>query len=233
MRSRATGKGPPVVFVHGAAGSGQNFAAQVQAFRDIHTCHFVDLAGHGPSIEDYAGAVAQFIESLKEPVTLVGHSMGGAIAIEVALRRASLLRGLVLAGTGCRLPVSEKLLQSFETDYEKAIASVTRYCFSKEVDPELLRRAQREIANVPPELVKSDFHHCNAFDRCARIAEIQVPTLVVCGTKDVMTPPPFSEALANAIPGAVLEWIPDGSHMAMSENPAVFNEILRRFLVLH
>jgi len=231
LHYRVTGDGPPVVFIHGAGGSGQHFASQFQAFRDIRKCYFPDLAGHGDSIAAYAAAVIEFLETLQQPAVLLGHSMGGGIAIEVALLRPELLTGLVLACTGCKLPVSEKLLAGFEADYEKALDSVARYCFSKTVDPELLRRARLEMGKAAPAIVRADFAMCNDFDRCDRLSEITMPTLVICGAKDVMTPLASSEQLRNSIANSRLEVIPEGSHMVMIEQPERFNEVLRIFLL--
>lgn len=235
MFYRATGEGTPIVFIHGAAGSGRLFGNQFQAFREQHRCYFLDLPGHGgsasipasPTVEGYAAKVSEFIQGIGEPVTLVGHSMGGGVALEVALSRPELLSRLVLLGTGCRLPVAEKILAGLETDFEATLDSVLRYCFSRTVDPELLSKARYEMGKVPREVVRTDFLMCNAFDCCARLAEIGTPTLIICGEKDVMTPVSFSENLHRGIPGSRLEVIPQGSHMLMLEFPDQLNGLLR------
>jgi pimeloyl-ACP methyl ester carboxylesterase len=158
--------------------------------------------------------------------------MGGGVAIEVALSRPDLLHGLVLAGTGCRLPVSERILNGLENDYENTLDQVARYCLSKTVDPELFRRTRAEMGRCPPEVVRADFAACVSFNRCVAVRDIPIPTLVICGTRDVMTPLSSSEQLRDSIPNARLETIPEGSHMVMLEQPSGFNAILGRFLVL-
>src|ERR1043165_6688437 len=99
---RVTGSGSPVVFLHGAGGSGQLFAKQFQALRHRFRSYFLDLPGHGksppilkPDISNYARALESWISDLKTPVTVVGHSMGGAIALELAVRRPALVERLV------------------------------------------------------------------------------------------------------------------------------------------
>jgi len=236
---RMTGAGTPVVYIHGAAGTGQLFANQFQAFRDIARCYFIDLPGHGQSrntgelsLKNYADAVAGLIQNLGESVVLLGHSMGGAIAIEVALRRPKLLRALVLVGTGCSLPVSPKILTGLESDYEGTLDLIVRYCFSKAVDPELLAMARADMAKVDPAIARTDFQICNEFDRCQDVASIAVPTYIIAGEKDVMTPPASSEQLHRLIPNSKLAVVSGGSHMAMLQQQAEFNAILRDFLVL-
>ncbi len=235
LHHRVTGDGPPAVFMvmGGAAdpGSTSRKASQFQAFRDIRRCYFLDLAGHGDSIAAYAASVIEFLETLQQPAVVLGHSMGGGIAIEIALLRPDLLSGIVLACTGCKLPVSEKLLAGLDTDYEKTLDSIIRYCFSKTVDPELRQHARLAIGNASPGIVRADFAMCNQFDRCGRLAGIRIPVLVVCGEKDVMTPIAFSEQLKDSIPNSQLEVITGGSHMAMIEQSERFNEILYSFLV--
>ncbi|MBI4475224.1 MAG: alpha/beta hydrolase [Acidobacteria bacterium] len=259
MYYRMTGEGPPMVFIHGAGASGRLFGNQFQAFRDRARCYFLDLPGHGESaesgeltIEGYARAVVDFLASLTEPVTLVGHSMGGAVALKVALdcsphpagflfvalrapdgargegsARQPNLKQLILVGTGCRLPVSPKILTGLETGYENTLDAITRYCFSKSVDPDLLNRARLDIRQASPDVVRADFHACNAFNCCDRLAQITVPTLIICGENDVMTPPSFSRELQQSIPNARLQIIPRASHMLMLEFPEQFNAALR------
>jgi len=135
-----------IVFIHGAGGSGLLFGRQFQAFRDRAHCYFLDLPGHGqspnphpafgsPPLKHYADTVIEFLGSLNVPATLLGHSMYGAVAIDVALARADLLEGLILVGTGCHLPVSDKILTGLETGYEDTLDKIVRYCFSKSVAP--------------------------------------------------------------------------------------------------
>lgn len=227
---RVTGEGLPVVFVHGAGGSGRLFGNQFQAFRGRARCYFVDLPGHGDSpasIESYAAVVIRLLEELGGPAILLGHSMGGAIALDIALTRPDLLRGLVLVGTGGRLPVSEKILLGLESDYDKTLDAIVRYCFSKNADPDLLDRARTEMRRTPADIVRGDFHFCNAFDVCDRLHEVAVPTHIICGEKDFMTPPSLSEHLHRAIPNSQLDIIPAGSHMLMLESADLFNNVFQ------
>ncbi|SFO31628.1 Pimeloyl-ACP methyl ester carboxylesterase [Geodermatophilus obscurus] len=104
LASRTVGEaGPHVVFVHGLFGQGRNWTTIAKGLADRHRVTLLDLPNHGHSpwtdrvdYVDMAGLVAAELESLGEPVTLVGHSMGGKVSMQLALRRPELLRGLVV-----------------------------------------------------------------------------------------------------------------------------------------
>src|SRR4051794_36494062 len=95
--------GPPVVFVHGLFGQGKNWTTVAKGLADRHRVTLLDLPNHGHSpwtdradYVDMAELVARELERLDEPATLVGHSMGGKVAMQLALRRPELLRALVV-----------------------------------------------------------------------------------------------------------------------------------------
>src|SRR5919107_1858804 len=95
--------GPHVVFVHGLFGQGKNWTTVAKGLSDRHRVTLLDLPNHGHSpwtervdYLDMAGLVSAELESFGEPVTLVGHSMGGKVAMQLALRRPELLRALVV-----------------------------------------------------------------------------------------------------------------------------------------
>src|SRR3712207_5569775 len=104
LATRSVGEaGPHVVFVHGLFGQGKNWTTIAKGLADGHRVTLLDLPNHGHSpwtdrvdYLDMAGLVAAELEHLGEPVTLVGHSMGGKVAMQLALRRPELLRALVV-----------------------------------------------------------------------------------------------------------------------------------------
>src|SRR3712207_925390 len=95
--------GPHVVYIHGLFGQGKNWTTIAKGLADGHRVMLIDLPNHGHSpwtdrvdYLDMAEMVAAELEQLDEPVTLVGHSMGGKVAMQLALRRPELLRALVV-----------------------------------------------------------------------------------------------------------------------------------------
>ena len=138
------------------------------------------------------------------------------------------LHSFVLVGTGCSLPVSDKILNGLETDYDATIDTIARYCFSKSVNPGLLESARTELRRADPEIVRADFRACNALNVCHRLHEIALPMLIICGDKDLdlMTPLAFSQKLHTPIANSRLEVIPGGSHMLMLERADEFNAIV-------
>jgi len=226
---------PPMVFIHGAGGSHRLFGYQMQAFRDLETCYFVDLPGHGssprppavPSIALYSDAMITFLNGLVSPAILIGHSMGGAVALQAALARPDLVDRLVLLSTGCQLPVPETVLLGFETDYDSTLDAILQHAFSRTVDPDLFSRACNGIRKTDPAIVRADFQACNAFNVCSRVHEVTCPTLIICGGDDRLTPLIYSEQLHASIASSRLEVVPGGSHMLMLEQAAIFNEMLK------
>ena len=82
----------------------------------------------------------------------------------------------------------------------------------------------------PADIVHGDFTACDEYNVMERVAEIELPSLVLCGTDDVLTPPKFSEYLCENMPAASLDMIEDAGHMAMVEQPLRVGESIHRFV---
>jgi pimeloyl-ACP methyl ester carboxylesterase len=221
-----------VLFIHGAGGN--------PAVWHFQTLHFrggvaLELPGHPTgqgltSVADYARAVEHEIDErgIREPV-LVGHSMGGAIAIELALHKQE-LNGLVLVGTGARLRVSPELLAKIKENYEHAAKLIATWSMSTQADPILIERVASDLLRINPEVTYGDFMACDRFDRMDRVGEIGCRTLILCGADDRMTPVKYSNYLHEKISGSELVVIPGAGHGVMLEKPREFNQALERFL---
>lgn len=227
-----------LVFVHGAGGNRLLWGRQVAALAHGHRVTALDLPGHGrsrppgrTSIGDYAADIEGFLDGVVPPaVVLIGHSMGGAIALTVALDRPDLVRGLVLVSTGARLRVSPALLDGLAADFNATIQwAGTVVCGPALHDRVLLAcvDAMRESGQAT---VLGDFRACDAFDVRNRLAEIRVPVLVICGSEDQTTPPKYSANLADQITGARLELIRGAGHMAMLQQPQAVSRAVTGFL---
>lgn len=230
------------VFVHGAGASHEFWLAQEEAFR---AARWLDLPGHsviprthGPpppdtnpplpviSIDAYADWIAGQAEvGGWRDVVLVGHSMGGAIALALALRQPAWLKGLVLAATGARLRVAPELLALLANDYPAAVEWIVANTFGPQAHPYRREGARRLLLRMPPGLTLGDYQACNAFDVRAALEAggLTLPTLVICGTEDRTTPPKYSEYLAAHIPHATLAWVGNAGHRAPLEQPGSWN----------
>jgi pimeloyl-ACP methyl ester carboxylesterase len=164
--------------------------------------------------------VIGFMEALGLSKAVIGgHSMGGAIAQEMALSYPQQVLGLVLVGTGARLRVLPTILEGTLADFEKTVELICGYAYSPRAPRELVRQGQNQMLQVSPQTVHGDFAASNAFDVMGRLGEIHCPTLIICGADDALTPPKYSSFLAERIGGARLEIIAGAGHMVMIENP--------------
>lgn len=217
-----------LVFVHGAGSSATIWGPLIEQLGDRWPVLAPNLPGHGgdagprrQTIEEYATWLeADLADRTDGPVVLAGHSMGGAIALETALRRRADLAGLILVSTGARLRVAPEVLAGIRADFEPTMLRMGEYAFSPEAPLELRKESQVRLRQASPETVHADFAACDVFDVLARLERIDLPSLVLCGTEDRLTPPRYSQHLAQQIPGARLELIEGGSHMLPAEQPA-------------
>jgi len=220
------------LFIHGAGASPMVWRLQLLHFKGGLA---VELPGHpsGPgcsTIEDYASSVEEHIreKTLKDPV-LVGHSMGGAIAITIALKNSD-LAGLVLVGTGARLRVDPNILTGIKENYEDVSKLVGRWSVSPSSDPIIAERIAEDLLNVKPEVAYGDFIACDRFDRMNDVQKITCKTLIVVGADDRMTPVKYSQYLHEKIVNSSLVVISDAGHNVMLEKHREFNAAVEAFL---
>ncbi len=201
----------------------------------------LDLPGHGKSstidgqqsIEEYARYLVQWLESMHlGRAVLVGHSMGSAIALELALHHPEYVVGLGLIGAGARLRVLPEVLNyvADQTTYYRATDMLVSCSFSAEAANRLVELASKRLVETRQSVLYGDLAACNRFDVMDQLGAIDQPTLVVCGAEDQMTPLRYAQFLANAIAEARLEVIPGAGHMVMLEQPVRVADSLFSFL---
>jgi pimeloyl-ACP methyl ester carboxylesterase len=182
-------------------------------------------------VEDYAAWVAGFIAAGPVRPWLLGHSLGGAIALSLGLARPELLSGLVLWGTGARLRVLPAILEGLASAAEATLSLVVENAYSLDAHPSLKALGRAHLAKVDPRVTLGDYSACDRFDVMARLGEISLPTLVVCGEGDRLTPLKYSQYLASHISGARLTVVPGAGHMLQEEQPVAAAQALLDFLV--
>ena len=235
--SQGVAGSPALVLVHGAGGTRLHWPAELRRLSGA-TVYTLDLPGHGRSggrgcdtIEGYAEAVASFLHAVGiEQAVVTGHSMGSAIAITLALDFADCVAGLALVAAGARLRVAPAILEGIRNNFEGSVELITRFAWAPEASPALTELGRHALLETGPDVLLGDFTACDHFDVMGRLGEIGVPTLVVAGSADQLTPIKYARFLVEHISGARLVIIESAGHMVMLEQPAEAAKAVREFL---
>jgi pimeloyl-ACP methyl ester carboxylesterase len=246
------GPGPVVVLLHGFPLNRSMWWGQETGVGSTYRLIVPDLRGHGETaapegvytVDEMAGDVVELLDALQltEPIVLGGLSMGGYVALALMARWPERVRGLMLMDTRVtadtpeaarnREALARQVEQSgdvtpvVDSMLPKLLASAAR-----EGHPERVASVLEMMQKTPARAVAGALRGLAARpDRSALLAQIRVPTLVLVGADDVITPPAESQAMAQAIPGARLVVIPDAGHLAPMENPAAVNAAMLEFL---
>jgi pimeloyl-ACP methyl ester carboxylesterase len=228
-----------VLFIHGAGGGEYTWSYQKSFFEKEFNPIIPELPGHGKSggegeqeIGRYAEHVYAFLKIMKLPkVTLVGHSMGGAIVQTLALTDPEVIHRIVLVGTGAKLKVFPMILDGIKNNFKETVQKITQFAYSRKASSDLIERAISDLMQCRPEVLYDDFLACDRFDIMNDIEKINLPTLILCGDEDELTPVKYSQFLRNRIRPSKLEILPHVGHMAMMESPVDFNEKIKKFLL--
>lgn len=232
------GRGPGIIFVHGAGGTQEHWRFQVRQLASQWNALALDLPGHGESqgdgfrtIPEYRDFIRDFLDALGfTHAVLVGHSMGGGIAQSFALTYPDRIVALVLVGTGARLRVHPDVFAAIQRDMGEAGRLISGWAYSQTAMPATVASAAEVLARNRPSVLEGDFRACDAFDLMGEVPKIRTPTLIVCGEEDRLTPVKYARLLHEKIPGSALAVIPSAGHMVMLEKPVEFNRDLTAFL---
>ncbi|MDO8184513.1 alpha/beta hydrolase [Conexibacter sp. JD483] len=253
------GEGPPLLFVHGLSGCWQNWLEQLPAFAAAgYQAIAVDLPGFGVSqlpereisIPAYAAFLDRLLDALEVsgPATVVGNSMGGFVAAELALAVPQRVQRLVLvAAAGIS---SDRAKRAPMVTGARALGIVTAWAASRHEPfarrPRLRRLALRFVVRHPDRLSAPLAYELMegsgrpgfvpALDALLRyplrdrLGQIVCPTLIVWGDRDQIVPVGDAHRFERLIPGARKVILPDTGHVTMLERPLIFNGLLRGFL---
>ena len=266
LAARTLGEaGPRVVFVHGLFGQGKNWTTIARGLAGDHRVTLLDLPNHGHSpwtdrvdYVDMAELVADALETLGDPVTLVGHSMGGKVAMTLALRRPELLRGLVVVDIspseypvsggrtddpdeeaspfGAYIAAMRELDLDSLADRRQADEALRAAVPSRMVRSFLLQSLVREGTDggwrwrLNLELLERDLGELRGFPAPPEGAHFDGPVLWIAGANSTYVLPEDRPRMDALFPGARLVRIKNAGHWVHSEQPEVFLETLRRFL---
>jgi pimeloyl-ACP methyl ester carboxylesterase len=231
---------PPLLLIHGSGGSRLDWPPGLRELSGSHVTA-LDLPGHGDSsppardtVVDYATAVAGLLGALGiDKTILAGHSLGGAIALQVALSYPEKVHGLVLVGTGARLRVHPEIMDRILTDPADTAGLIASWAYA-EAAPQTVRDATlSQLLRQDPSVVWGDYRACHHFDVMANLGAISVPSLVIVGRQDRMTPVKYSEYLARNIPDAELVVIENAGHMVTLEQPEPVRGAIAQWIRSH
>lgn len=228
---------PPLLLVHGAGGYHLHWPPQLRRLPETDV-YALDLPGHGRSagpgrttIAGYAAVIGAFADALAlPPFLLAGHSMGGAIALEFALKASDRLAGLILVGSGARLRVNAALLTGLQNAFDATTAQLIDWMYTPAFPPKQREQALAQLRANDRQTLHDDFAACDTFDVRSGLSTLTLPTLIICGTADIMTPVKLSETLHQSIPGSHLHLIEGAGHMALIEQTAVVTGMIGQFV---
>ncbi|MBI4728107.1 MAG: alpha/beta hydrolase [Acidobacteria bacterium] len=255
-----TGSGDPVVLVNGTGESGATWIGQTMDLGERYRCVTPDNRDVGRSSyvsdpyapADMAADIAGLIERLDlGPSHVIGYSLGGAVVQELAVARPDLVRSLVLLSTW---PASDGWFRAEMESWRELARRFSSTDGSRWADEEGFLRAlfprvfapgtyetpglidgflTFALAEEPAQRPEGFIRQCAAdiaHDAGARLAGVRAPSLVIVGDQDICTPPRYSRALAELIPGARSVVIPDAAHCALFERPDLVNAAIMEFL---
>ena len=227
----------PLVLIHGAGGNLYHWPPGLRRLPG-HDVYALDLPGHGKSegpgrdsIDGYVQVVHDWEQALDlPPFVIAGHSMGGAIAQTFAWRYPEMLKGMVLVATGARLRVHPDILDGIRTDMNGVGTLLVKWAYGQKATPEQKRQFLKQFNSVDQDVMYGDWAACNVFDIREQLPNIAIPTLVVSGSMDVMTPEKYGRYMAEQLPNADFALIEGGGHMLMQEQPQLLINAIRGFM---
>jgi pimeloyl-ACP methyl ester carboxylesterase len=251
------GSGVPVLLVHGFPLDHTMWDSQIEALCEHARVLVPDLRGFGKSplgpldsmggisMERYADDLAEFLDAVEiradRPVVFVGLSMGGYIAWQFVRKYPSRLRALALLDTRSLADTDEARagrIKMADNVAEWGSGRVAEMMGPKLVAPDAYKANSKVVADLrrvvtntsPAAIAAAQRGLAGRPDMTSFLAKIRVPTLVIVGSEDAISPPAELEAIAAAIPNAEYVVIPDSGHMTTMENPDAVNAALSRFI---
>lgn len=232
--------GKRLVLLHGAGSTAAIWQRQLEHFALRHSPIAFDWPGHGrssgtealPSIAAYADCTLALLDRLGvERSVVVGTSMGGLVALEIALRAAARVEALVLVSTAAQVVLPAELTETWRAVMTgRAPQPFTPFGYGDDPPRELLREGWALQVQTDPRVRYFDLVLAQQVDFRPRLGEIRLPALVVHGAKDPIIPAAGAAALARGIAGAEHVEIPGAGHYLYREKPQALHAAIDPFL---
>ena len=234
------GDGHTVLAVHGSGGSHRVWASQSRLAAD-HPVVALDLSGHGKSDDIAATPGYETLSAYVDDVLAVadatdadvflGNSLGGAVVLTALAERSPDVSGVVLAGTGVRLPAPADLLQWAATDFPRAVEFLHRpdHLFHS-TDEDTLEVSRAALRATGQAILERDLQTAHTVDLRDRLADVNAPALAVVGEHDRLTPPYYHDRLCEELPDCEVTVLDDAAHLTMLDASTAFNDTVDTFL---
>jgi pimeloyl-ACP methyl ester carboxylesterase len=216
---------PEIVLLGGAAEDGDLWADVIEVLDDrvrIHA-HAGHVDGSGPPRATIAEMADDVLAALEAPALLVGHSMGGAVALSAALQDPAAVCGVVAVSAGARLPVNPRLLDGLAEDFEAALDLIV--AASTGGRRGAAARMEAMLRRGGAALLELDLRACDGFDVRAALGALAPPLLAIVGEEDRMTPVHRSRELADGAGGRLVV-IPGAGHQLPWDAPGALAEAI-------
>lgn len=242
------GSGPPLVLLHGLGGSQRDWELQLPAFRPHYRVIMPDLRGHGRSprprgpyrISLLAADVALLLMRLDaRPAHVLGLSLGGAVALQLAIDYPELVRSLVLVNALPRFVTSHwrqrllalrRFLNVYLRGMDKVADEVAARLFPLLEQAPIRAEAARRLASNDPAAYRASLWAAARFDVSYLLDLITCPVLVVAGDRDTTLPLAPKRRLAEQLPNARFQVIANSGHATPLDQPEAFNRVVLAFL---
>lgn len=243
LEERGSGDATPVIFLHGVGSDKSVWRSQLDHFGRARRAVALDFPGYGDSDfipaatrDDFAGAMLAAMDALGiDQAHVCGLSLGGVVAIAMHALSPGRCASLILADSFAVHPdgagIYQRSVEASRSIGMRALAEArVDILLGGAATPGLRAEIVETMAAIEPAAYCIGAEAVWLADQVARAQAIRVPTLVLCGTEDRVTPPALSEELAALVPGARLELIDAAGHLANAERPAAFNAAIDCFL---
>ncbi|KWW21128.1 hypothetical protein AS888_16090 [Peribacillus simplex] len=248
-----SGDGKALVILHGLGNNSQSWKQQLSQLKEDFRVIAWDAPGYGESSDpeeefqdfsQFADVLKEFLESLGLPsVYLLGHSMGSAIALDFTSRFPKMVEALIIAdatrgAAGVSSEENKRKLQnrlhSINTLRPEELARKrVKALLSSNASSGVVKEAERIMSQVRPAGYRSVSYALSNVNQMELLSSISVPTLVICGELDLVTPVSESKVFHELIPHSELAIVPNTGHLCYQEDPVTFNEIVTDFLKRH
>jgi 3-oxoadipate enol-lactonase len=240
----------PIVFLHGFPFDKTMWQEQLDYLKNTHRVIACDIRGFGKSKDEeshlsmdlFANDLILFIDKLDlDKVIICGLSMGGYIALNAMKRFPSRFEALILCDTQCiadsyevkanRYKTIDEVNEYGETNFNEGFIKKVFHEDSLTNKPELVEQLRSVVfANSQHIISQGLIALAERSETCSFLDKITIPTLIICGREDVVTPLDESKFMNKQIKGSVLHVINNAGHVSNLEEPIKFNKLLRDFL---